>query len=357
MRNFSVKIKVPELPPVSDKINPHAPRKTLANYEAYSWCFDFSADWNLYRDWSSSYSHYPSSNLLAYTNDDEYEHHHIWQNYVHSSFDMNRVNWETIPYSYPITMKQFFIAQQIDTPISLKIKQSPLRPILKHPSTNLVGMLARHGKHTKIRISYLWAYNYLIRKFSYPLIHTNDTTGAPFLFNLMLNIPNNLFTSELHEFEPTKVSILSERGDLLDEIKYLKYNHSIEKDYLHFSTEKIFYRILFDLLREYYPVFSMKARRVDKLRYKHSRGKSGKYLVEWRYIPRYKRLNSVLRWLTEDVVLQRASTFRNQILNSLNLLLTNPSEHLVSKNRNYVHKYVYSRYRQSLLRTLKKTLN
>ena len=267
MRSFLDKTKVTELPLTSDKINPHAPIQILANYESYSWCFDFAADWDLYKDWSSSYSHYPSSNLLAYTNDDEYEHHHIWQNYVHSSFDNTKLKWQTIPYSYPITMKQFFIAQQIDTPISLKIRQSLLRPILKHPSINLIGMLARHGKHTKIRISYLWAYNYLIRKFSHPLVHTNEITSASLLFNLMLSIPNKLFTSESHEFEPAKVSTISERGELLDEIKYLRFNHSIEKDYLHFYTEKIFYRILFDLLREYYPVFSMKARKVDKLRY------------------------------------------------------------------------------------------
>lgn len=97
----------------------------------------------------------------------------------------------------------------------------------------------------------------------------------------------------------------------------------------------------------------MKSRKVDKLRFKHSRGKTGKYSVEWKYVPQYKRLDMVLRWLVEDVAFQKAPTFAGQLSKSLRLLLTSPSTHIVMRNRNYVHRHVYSRYKSTLLRTLK----
>jgi hypothetical protein len=58
------------------------------------------------------------------------------------------------------------------------------------------------------------------------------------------------------------------------------YGHTLNTNYLHLDIENVFYKILFQLLKQYYPMFSMKARKVDKLKFKHSRGKSGKYMVE-----------------------------------------------------------------------------
>ena len=55
------------------------------------------------------------------------------------------------------------------------------------------------------------------------------------------------------------------------------------------------YTHLLELLTQNQPLFSLKTKRVDKLRFKHSRGKSGKYTVEWKYIPRYRRMDVVLR--------------------------------------------------------------
>jgi len=61
----------------------------------------------------------------------------------------------------------------------------------------------------------------------------------------------------------------------------------------------------------------------------------------------------VLRWLVDDVRFQKGNTFHTQLLKSLRTLMSNPSEHLIVRNRNYVHKNVYARYKSTLLRTLK----
>ena len=52
---------------------------------------------------------------------------------------------------------------------------------------------------------------------------------------------------------------------------------------------------LFQELLRYSPIFSFVVRQVDKRKFKHSRGKSGKHVVYWRYIPLYKRMLTVIQ--------------------------------------------------------------
>jgi len=60
----------------------------------------------------------------------------------------------------------------------------------------------------------------------------------------------------------------------------LQYGDSYERGELDLSWDRRIYSKLFSLLYRFTPIFSMKTRKVDKLRFKHSRGKTGKYSVE-----------------------------------------------------------------------------
>jgi hypothetical protein len=66
---------------------------------------------------------------------------------------------------------------------------------------------------------------------------------------------------------------------------------------------------LTDQLGGYKPTFMFKVQKVDKSTRKHSRGKSGKYVILWKYVPVYKRLYVVLRWLIQDMTFQKARKF------------------------------------------------
>jgi hypothetical protein len=74
-----------------------------------------------------------------------------------------------------------------------------------------------------------------------------------------------------------------------------KYLQTYEDSEYFFKPEDWLQNILFDELTEYVPLFSFYVKRVDKLKRKHSRGKSGKYSIVWKYIPKYKRLLTTLR--------------------------------------------------------------
>ena len=66
-----------------------------------------------------------------------------------------------------------------------------------------------------------------------------------------------------------------------------KYSQNIEEG--EYFVEPI------DELEKHIPLFSFYVKKVDKLKRKHSRGKSGKYSIIWKYIPRYKRMLTTLR--------------------------------------------------------------
>lgn len=255
--------------------------------------------------------------------------------------------------NYPLTLKQFFILQNVDTPSLLKQRRSKFRTELTLPTTQLIGMLAKHGLHRRIRISYLWVYYTLVQQLLFPHVNLNQPQTTRSIINLIKSQPLQIDPASL----PVKTLRLTQPVDYnnIYDIQPWRFNHNFDQNVIALETQTTINSFFFNHLKRYIPIFTMKTQKVDKMRFKHSRGKSGKYLVSWKYVPRYKRLGVVLRWLTEDITLQKASTFRLQILKAHQTLLTNPSNSLLNKNRNYVHKYVYTRYRNTLLRTLKKT--
>ena len=121
-------------------------------------------------------------------------------------------------------------------------------------------------------------------------------------------------------------------------------------------SDNWFQELLFLELVQYTPVFSFYVTKVDKMKRKHSRWKSGKYSIGWKFIPKYKRLLIVLRWLVRDIRFQKSKTLNNRILKSFENLLFDKSSHLVYQLRNFVHRFVFQNYKKTLLRTLKSAL-
>ena len=335
------------------KVNPHSFVPVNSCYDPHPWSFGAPVDRLHYQDSYNTYNYYPGFFAYQLFRDEHYSHDDAWSRYTSSEFDKRLFDWREVLEDYPITLKHFFIKNQIDTPTFLRQKRSKFRPQFSHPADRLVGMLSRHGKLNRMRLYYLWVYNQLAREVGYndPSLNTYD--GSKLMVNLALMIPAK--TSNDVGYVPGKPeSQWSPVNNDLSVLPKSRFGHVIHEGFIDFNVYLFFYNLLSNKLRQYFPIFAMKPRRVDKLRYKHSRGKSGKYVVEWRYIPQYKRLDVVLRWLVDDVILQKAPKFKLQILKSIHLLLTSSSEHTVHKNRSYVHLHVFSRYKQTLVRTLKK---
>lgn len=251
--------------------------------------------------------------------------------------------------SRPLSLKNFFLTQQVDTPLELKQGRSKFRPVFVEPFDRLVGMLSKHGRHPHVKLLLLESYDLVLNDLIFK--DSTLTPSNPILRFLLLKPTLTLTAgSENSAHIPEDAT----RGwvDLPD--LSTRYGTSYVGGVVDLAWDQRLRSIFFLHLAQYTPIFAMQTRKVDKLKFKHSRGKTGKYGVEWRYVPRYRRLDVVLRWLTEDIRFQKANTFRSQLVKSLKLLLLSPSDHLVYRNRSYVHRNVYSRYKSTLLRTLKK---
>lgn len=249
------------------------------------------------------------------------------------------------PYQSSPTLISFFSSQMIDIPVCLKRIKFAHSSSASVPRSRLITMLLRHGKRQTIsklyskvatRLTYLhfttqalaprtthWETIYMIlaqRKYS-TKFRGLSTPQSPRLF--------------------AKSELFNRRGELLNS------STRFTSDYDWFGE------LLTHELLSYSPGFSFFVQSVNKLKRRHSRGKSGKYEIIWKYVPRYKRLLIVLRWLAKDVQFQKSRTLHARLEKSLESFLFNKTTHLVYQLRQFVHRFVFNRYRKTLLRTLR----
>lgn len=104
-----------------------------------------------------------------------------------------------------------------------------------------------------------------------------------------------------------------------------------------------------NFIRKHSSVYSIYIYRINKAIFKNTRGKSGKFMFVWKYIPVYKRLFIVISWLLRElsVINQRILTLRlyKLLLNIIN----SPNNTWVSRIKLFSHNYVYNNYRKTLV--------
>ena len=242
------------------------------------------------------------------------------------------------------TLISFFATQMIDIPYCLKKVKYAHSSSASNAKLRLTSMLLRHGKRHTVSKAYSLAAQKISKQHFFNNRFANMVRTWDFIYLIFahrkfsrtfkgLSNPNS--TRLANKFE-----LFSRRGELYSS------RSQLTSDYLWFNE------LLVHELFSYSPVFSFFVNSVNKLKRRHSRGKSGKYEIIWKYVPRYKRLLVVLRWLSKDIQFQKSRTFRHRVERSLETLLFDKSNHLVYQLRQFVHKFVFHRYRKTLLQTL-----
>ena len=135
----------------------------------------------------------------------------------------------------------------------------------------------------------------------------------------------------------------------------LTYNNRFSKDGISFQPKSSFNFLFIEAIKEYLPIFSFFVRRVDKSVRKNSRGKSGKYIIIWKYVPTYKRLYTTLRWFIKDLKFHKLKTFKMRFFKILETFILNPKSSFLVKLRQFVHVYVFENLKNKLMKTLKTT--
>jgi len=257
---------------------------------------------------------------------------------------------------YP-TLVSFFMSQAIDIPISFQKAKSLYSKTMTKPNLRFITMLMRHGRKPYINKTYAYAMINLARAFQSQTqaLDVNEHWRAYYLlFNQFrfIGLPkteaSTSTTSSTKPNSPFNYSSKFRKFELYDS-RNQRYSTTVSEIIPLVRVEETLYN---DLLT-YLPVFSFSIRRVDKLKRRHSRGKSGKYSVIWKYTPKYKRFITVLWWLVRDIRFQKTRTFSARFSRSLYTLFFDKSTHLVYKLRNFVHNYVFQHHKKNLLKTLK----
>jgi hypothetical protein len=144
-------------------------------------------------------------------------------------------------------------------------------------------------------------------------------------------------------------------SSLLNTALDLHSKHTLVEEHIVFNDSLFLNKFLFYKLNEFLPLFSFYIRKVDKSIRKHSRGKSGKYTIMWKYVPIYKRLYITTRWLLKDLKFQKSKTFNERLFKTLETFLTTPESSFVFKLRKFTHYFVFQNFKKTLFRTLKST--
>jgi len=233
----------------------------------------------------------------------------------------------------------------IDIPLCLSRAKSLYSPSISNPNNRLINLLMRHGRKS------------LISKL-YSLSMVNISKSVK---------PNSTILPKTHAwqfvyslFVQPKV-VLGRHGTSIPLIRRRlgrthitdKYNQAYS-DLLYFIPgNNWLYDLLFDELERYYPTFSFYVKKIDKLRRKHSRGRTGQYEIIWKYVPMYKRVATVLHWITKDIKFQRSRTFYARFERSLETMIFDRTSHLTYRLRQFVHKFVFEKHKKTLLKTLR----
>ena len=240
------------------------------------------------------------------------------------------------------TIKTFFILNMIDVPVCFQKSKSLYTKTFELPLLKFTNFLMRDGKREKIFKNFTLALTQFITKFLSNVLNVSQYNN--FLTTYLL------FNKYFLETTSNKT-----QSFFLKTLITLKSKHTVNDKDIILNNDAFMKYILFDKLREYLPLFSFYIRKVDKNIRKHSRGKSGKYTLMWKYVPTYKRFYLTMRWLLKDIKFQKLKTFQERLFKTFELLFISPQLSFVCKLRKFIHFFVFQNFKKTLLKTLKST--
>ena len=245
------------------------------------------------------------------------------------------------------TLVSFFASQMIDIPLCFKKSKSLHYVSAADPQVRFVNMLTKHGRRAYAARIYTLSLHHIANLFQKKLIDEQELLQWR---SLHAGFIRSKYSHAVSTFKQPVLTLEGVEDPLLD----LRLQEHEPENYTVSENDWV-RKLFYEELEEYKPVFSFYIRKVDKMKRKHSRGKSGTYTISWKYVPHYKRILMVLRWLVKDIRFQKPKTFHQRVATSLETLLFSKKSHLVYQLRQFVHRFAYQSYKKTLLKTLRST--
>lgn len=115
-----------------------------------------------------------------------------------------------------------------------------------------------------------------------------------------------------------------------------------------FLTKNSFTEFLSNYTRKAYAIFSLYIYKVNKNIYKNTRGKSGKFMFVWKYVPVYKRLFISLAWLMKELRALPHRKLAQRLTTLLYNMSTKPLKTWPLRVKSFSYNYVYRNCRSTL---------
>lgn len=263
---------------------------------------------------------------------------------------------------------KFFMENALDTPVCFLKTKSNKRKIAYLTLMKFNNYLMIQGKKEKAFknlttiLNFFMSYNFnkypLFQADSRPTFIHFHKEWTLFYLTLTKYFFNNQITYENRFFLTPDEQAVQEEG-LKDEQKTLyrekvlmrKFNYNsfyanIKKEN---DTEYFFKNFLYSKLTQFKPVFNFFVYNVDKNIKKFSRGKSGKYVFVWKYIPTYKRTSLTLNLIKKNLTFAPGLNFRQKLLNTLELIFFKFDQSFLWKSRTFIYNYIFKNFKKTLM--------
>ena len=238
------------------------------------------------------------------------------------------------------TVTSFFSALMVDMPLCFQKSKSLFSRTFELPFLKMTNMVMRAGKMAKVLKYLSWSFANVLHRVT-PLLSPTEYLEWSDFYTLYV------------------ISSFSARGEIssgyFEAEMTLAAKNATEERGLTPENSFLIKTYLFEQLSDIAPSFSFYVRRLDKSVRKNSRGKSGKYVLIWKYVPQFRRVYTTLRWLIQDFHFQRSRTFTERWVKALETFLLVPKQSLIGRMRKFLHFWVFENFKKTLLKTLRST--
>lgn len=109
--------------------------------------------------------------------------------------------------------------------------------------------------------------------------------------------------------------------------------------------------ILTSFIKKTQPIFTLYTYKINKAVYKNTRGKSGKFMFVWKYVPVYKRLFIVSTWLLKELRVLPYREIKTRLTKLMFNMVRTPTQTWNYRIKTFSHNYVYRSCRKTLATT------
>jgi len=232
--------------------------------------------------------------------------------------------------------KFFFINNDLDVPVCFKKTKSLYKKNNKHIMNKYVTIFLKKGKKYKYMRLISKAFNEIkIFLNSNVFFDIKGEKSWLFIYYIFSNFFKNEFSNyerKIYDFEfEINPNVLFKNNIKIVNNKYNFFNYFLLK---------------FDNLS---PLFQFNIQKIDKNIRKYSRGKMGKYKLNWKYVPSYKRILISFRWFLKDVKFNKNLKFKNKMIDTLLTFFFNNHISLAYQYKVFIHKFVFKNFKWTLM--------